>query len=74
MEQVLYQLPDGWEWHSVKNLSHNIQYGHTAKAENSGNAKFLRITDIQDGKINWQGVPTVSLEEKEIRKIRSERQ
>lgn len=68
MEQVLYQLPDGWEWHSVKNLSHNIQYGHTAKAENSGNAKFLRITDIQDGKIDWQGVPTVSLEEKEIRK------
>ncbi|MFC6120869.1 MULTISPECIES: restriction endonuclease subunit S [Enterobacteriaceae] len=68
MEQVLYQLPDGWEWHSVKKLSHNIQYGHTAKAESSGNAKFLRITDIQDGKIDWQGVPTVSLAEKEIRK------
>ncbi|MFJ5508330.1 restriction endonuclease subunit S [Pectobacterium jejuense] len=68
MEQVLYQLPDGWEWQSVKKLSHNIQYGHTAKAESSGNAKFLRITDIQDGKIDWQGVPTVSLKEKEIRK------
>lgn len=68
MEQVLYPLPDGWKWHSVKKLSHNIQYGHTAKAENNGNAKFLRITDIQDGKINWQGVPTVSLAEKEIRK------
>ncbi|TOM46983.1 hypothetical protein CGH76_19845, partial [Vibrio parahaemolyticus] len=68
MEQVLYKLPDGWEWHSVKKLSHNIQYGHTAKAESNGNAKFLRITDIQDGKIDWQGVPTVSLEEKEISK------
>ncbi|RXP53191.1 restriction endonuclease subunit S [Vibrio parahaemolyticus] len=68
MEQVLYKLPDGWVWHSVKKLSHNIQYGHTAKAESNGNAKFLRITDIQDGKINWQGVPTVSLEEKEISK------
>ena len=68
MEQVLYKLPDGWEWHSVKKLSHNIQYGHTAKAESNGNAKFLRITDIQDGKIDWQGVPTVSLEEKEINK------
>lgn len=68
MEQVLYQLPDGWKWHPVKNLSHNIQYGHTAKAESNGNAKFLRITDIQDGKIDWQGVPTVSLEEKEISK------
>lgn len=68
MEQVLYQLPDGWEWLSVKKLSHNIQYGHTAKAESNGNAKFLRITDIQNGKIDWQGVPTVSLKEKEIRK------
>ncbi|AIL72064.1 restriction endonuclease subunit S [Vibrio parahaemolyticus] len=68
MEQVLYKLPDGWEWHSVKKLSHNIQYGHTAKAESNGNAKFLRITDIQDGKIDWQGVPTVSLEKKEINK------
>ncbi|WCR43149.1 restriction endonuclease subunit S [Stutzerimonas stutzeri] len=68
MEQVLYQLPDGWKWISIKKLSRNIQYGHTAKAESSGNAKFLRITDIQDGKIDWQGVPTVSLEEKEIRK------
>ncbi|WP_337077276.1 restriction endonuclease subunit S [Aeromonas dhakensis] len=68
MEQVLYKLPDGWVWHSVKKLSHNIQYGHTAKAESNGNAKFLRITDIQDGKIDWQGVPTVSLEEKEINK------
>ncbi|MCH2054476.1 restriction endonuclease subunit S [Acinetobacter pittii] len=68
MEQVLYPLPEGWEWNSVKKLSHNIQYGHTAKAESNGNAKFLRITDIQDGKIEWQGVPTVSLEEKEISK------
>lgn len=68
MEQALYKLPDGWEWHSVKKLSHNIQYGHTAKAESNGNAKFLRITDIQNGKIDWQGVPTVSLEEKEISK------
>ncbi|RVT45940.1 restriction endonuclease subunit S [Rheinheimera sediminis] len=68
MEQALYNLPEGWEWYSVKELSNNIQYGHTAKAESNGNAKFLRITDIQNGKIDWQGVPTVSLEEKEVSK------
>lgn len=68
MEQVLYQLPDGWEWRSVKQLSHNIQYGHTAKAASNGNAKFLRITDIQNGNIDWPSVPTVSLEDKDIRK------
>lgn len=68
MEQVLYHLPDGWEWHPVKNLSRKIQYGYTAKAESAGNAKFLRITDIQAGNIDWQGVPTVSLADKEISK------
>jgi type I restriction enzyme S subunit len=68
MDQVLYSLPEGWKWYSVKKLSNKIQYGHTAKAESNGNAKFLRITDIQDGKVDWQGVPTVSLDEKEISK------
>ncbi len=68
MEQVLYELPASWGWKTVKELSHNIQYGHTAKAESNGNAKFLRITDIQDGKIEWDTVPTVSLGSKEIDK------
>lgn len=67
-EAGLYDLPDGWGWHLVKDISQNIQYGHTAKATDSGNAGFLRITDIQDGMINWSGVPFVEVSEKELTK------
>lgn len=67
-EVGLYDLPDGWGWHLVKDISQNIQYGHTAKATDSGNAGFLRITDIQDGMINWSGVPFVEVSEKELTK------
>lgn len=67
-ETGLYDLPDGWGWHLVKDISQNIQYGHTAKATDSGSAGFLRITDIQDGMINWSGVPFVEVSEKELAK------
>ncbi|ELU1677712.1 restriction endonuclease subunit S [Vibrio parahaemolyticus] len=63
-----YSLPEGWCWMKVKELSAKIQYGHTAKAANKGNAQFLRITDIQDNNIDWLGVPFVDLMEKEIEK------
>ena len=51
-------LPDGWAWHTVKNLSKNIQYGYTESANvESVGPKFLRITDIQGGKVDWDTVP-----------------
>jgi len=63
-----YDLPNGWNWEAVKDISKNIQYGHTAKAADKGNAQFLRITDIQDNNIDWSSVPLVELSDKEIKK------
>jgi type I restriction enzyme, S subunit len=34
-----------------------IRYGWTAKAAQTGNAQMLRITDIQNDRVNWEGVP-----------------
>ena len=51
-DDVPFEIPDNWEWSKVKNITNNIQYGYTASAMEEGNAKLLRITDIQDGKIN----------------------
>ena len=31
MEQVLYQLPDGWEWHKLKSITTKIGSGSTPK-------------------------------------------
>lgn len=52
------QLPAGWEEATVKELCGQPQYGYTESAtlEPIG-PRFLRITDIQDGGVNWETVP-----------------
>ncbi|WP_300712318.1 restriction endonuclease subunit S [uncultured Brachyspira sp.] len=50
--------PYEWEEKILKDISESIQYGYTASASKVKNGiKFLRITDIQDGKVNWYNVP-----------------
>ncbi|MEI0549804.1 restriction endonuclease subunit S [Brachyspira intermedia] len=50
--------PYEWENTIISNISESIQYGYTASASKVKNGvKFLRITDIQDGKVNWYNVP-----------------
>lgn len=52
-------------------LAERIQYGHTesAKEEPIG-PKFLRITDIQDGRVNWDTVPYCKCSEEQYAKYR----
>lgn len=54
----LPQLPKNWKWVKLGDVAENIQYGYTesANSEKIG-PKFLRITDIQDNKVNWDDVP-----------------
>ena len=54
METVLEEV----KVKTLGEISTSIQYGFTASAsiENVG-PKFLRITDIQDGNVNWDTVP-----------------
>ena len=57
-EEKPLELPHGWKWARLGDLSSNIHYGYTASAkpENEG-IRLLRITDIQDDKVNWETVP-----------------
>jgi len=41
------------------------QYGYTASAKNIGSHKLLRITDINEGEIQWSSVPFCDCEESE---------
>lgn len=44
--------------HQLSDLATSIDYGVTASASDIDNGtKFLRITDIQDGAVDWQTVP-----------------
>ncbi|MCS7488060.1 restriction modification system subunit S [Marinomonas sp. BSi20414] len=53
-----FELPKEWEWVKLGDLSSDIHYGYTASAmPNSEGIRLLRITDIQDDKVNWSTVP-----------------
>ncbi|HEL1716484.1 TPA: restriction endonuclease subunit S [Streptococcus suis] len=64
--EVPYEIPDSWEWVRLRSISQRINYGYTASAESKGNAKFLRITDIQNGKVNWNRVPYCSISREKL--------
>ena len=66
-------LPDGWEWKTVNDLAEDIQYGYTQSANDEPvGPKFLRITDIQDGQVNWDTVPYCECSEQDIQKFKLE--
>jgi len=63
LDSALYEVfataeTEGWDYKLVKDLCKKPQYGYTesAQLERVG-PKFLRITDIQNGVVNWNAVP-----------------
>ncbi len=65
------QVPVEWEVRSLAKLAEKPQYGLTASAveENVG-PQFLRITDIQNGGVNWPTVPYCECSDADIEKCR----
>lgn len=50
-------VPESWGVMELGQISHKPEYGFTESAKPSGNAQFLRITDIQEDGVQWNGVP-----------------
>ena len=71
MNETNIDLPSNWVWASLDELMDRLQYGFTAKAkQNSAGPKFLRITDINEGVIDWDTVPNCEIRSSEIEKYR----
>lgn len=52
------ELPKGWEVVNLKSITDSIQYGYTeSSSKEEVGPKFLRITDIQNNKVDWSNVP-----------------
>ena len=58
-------MPNGWAWTRLGVLSSSIQYGVNNGAEQNGSHRLLRITDIQDGRVDWENVPFTTIEDEE---------
>lgn len=65
-DEIPFEIPESWEWVRLITLSKYIHYGYTASAAPKGNSKLLRITDIQDDKVNWVTVPFCTIKDNEL--------
>ena len=61
-------LPKGWVWATLDEISQPPQYGWTTSAKNRGNLHLLRTTDITSGYINWETVPFCEREPTDVEK------
>ena len=52
-----FEVPEGWEWTTIGEIASSILYGVSESAKEIGQYKLLRITDIQNNKVNWETVP-----------------
>jgi type I restriction enzyme S subunit len=64
------EKPQSWTLSSVDQVAHTIQYGYTASAKKEPvGPKFLRISDIQNGQVDWDDVPYCAIPGDQIQKF-----
>ena len=66
IDEVPFELPEGWVWCRLGEIGNNIQYGLSNPSSTFGKYKILRITDIQNNSVLWDTVPFVDIEEEEV--------
>jgi type I restriction enzyme S subunit len=63
--------PEGWRQSTIRDLACNIQYGLTQSASSEPvGPRFLRITDIQGGRVDWGRVPFCKVSQEEHERYR----
>ncbi|MCL2721349.1 MAG: restriction endonuclease subunit S [Treponema sp.] len=66
-EEIPFELPEGWEWCRLGEICHRIHYGFTASAKpEKQEVRLLRITDIQENKVDWDTVPGCDFTQSDI--------
>jgi type I restriction enzyme S subunit len=61
--------PKNWAWSTLNEISLKLHYGYTASADIAKNdVRMLRITDIQDDRVDWTTVPGCEIDERNFPK------
>ena len=64
-----FPIPSNWVWTQLGSIALQIQYGYTASADPSATEiRMLRITDIQNNRVDWPSVPGCQIESDEAEK------
>lgn len=61
-----FDIPENWCWCRLGEILQSIQYGFNAPAKETGRIKMVRISDIQNGIVQWSSVPFCDISEEEI--------
>lgn len=70
-QQEQYNLPENWVLTTIEEVSLRIHYGYTASAiQNNTGTKLLRITDIQNNRVDWESVPFCNIQSDDIEKFK----
>jgi type I restriction enzyme S subunit len=65
------ELPNGWFSSRLEDIVEDVSYGFTASSSGLPiGPKMLRITDIQDRKVDWNSVPYCNANSTELSKYR----
>jgi len=65
-EEKPFEIPESWVWVRLSSITSSILYGVSESAKTKGKYKLLRITDIQNNKVNWETVPFTDFEESKV--------
>ena len=63
---VPFEVPKGWVWTTVSDISKSILYGVSESAKSTGKYKLLRITDIQNNQVDWDTVPFTNFDANKV--------
>jgi len=65
-DEIPFDIPESWAWTKIRCISSEILYGVSESAKETEKYKLLRITDIQDDKVNWDSVPFTDYPEEKV--------
>ena len=65
-QNVPFEVPGNWVWTTVSDISKSILYGVSESAKTKGKYKLLRITDIQNNRVDWDSVPFTDFDEDKV--------
>jgi len=69
IDEIPLSIPDSWVWCRLGDICLRIHYGFNASAKlNTTGVRLLRITDIQNNKVNWKNVPSCDYSEADLDK------